>query len=103
MKADILQRTLPELKRPEFVKHISQSTHTPERLVVNQLTGMKATVFNGGKVQRVRDGVVRCWAGKIGKRGEWQMELGEMTCRCRKTKKAEMIQRILPGLDCPRS
>ena len=104
MKADILQRTLPELKRPEFLNHISQSTDTPESPAVNRGPQMKATLFNGSKVHRVRDDVARCGVSKSRRNVEWQMEFGNVTCqRCVKMEKAEMIQRILPGLECPRS
>ena len=86
------------------MKHISQSTHTPEKPVVNKVTEVKATLINGGKVHRVRDDVARCGVSKSRKHVEWQMEFGNVTCRrCGKMEKAEMIQRILPGLDCPRS
>ena len=86
------------------MKHISQSMHTPESPAVNRGPQMKATLFNGSKVHRVRDDVARCGVSKSRRNVEWQMEFGNVTCqRCVKMEKAEMIQRILPGLECPRS
>jgi len=42
---------------------------------------MNATLFNGGKVHRMLEGVARCGVGKRRQRAQWQMELGDVTCR----------------------
>jgi len=55
---------------------------------------MNATLFNGGKVHRMLDGVARCGVGKNRKRGQWQMELRDVTCmRCAKLKQADERKR----------
>jgi hypothetical protein len=44
---------------------------------------MNATVFEGGKVHLLTDQAARCGVGKQPKRGQWQTDLGEVTClRC---------------------
>ena len=46
---------------------------------------MNATLFDSGKVHRLLDHAARCGVGKSRKRGEWQMDLGAVTClRCAK-------------------
>jgi hypothetical protein len=42
---------------------------------------MNATLINGGKVHQVINGATRCGAGKGRKSIQWQMELGDVTCR----------------------
>lgn len=42
---------------------------------------MNATAFEGGKVHLLRDQAARCGVGKPPKHSQWQIELGEVTCR----------------------
>ena len=42
---------------------------------------MNATAFEGGKVHLLKDQAARCGVGKHGRRGHWQTDLGEVTCR----------------------
>jgi hypothetical protein len=51
---------------------------------------MNATLINGGKVHRWRDGFARCGVGRNAKTRTWQMELGDVTCqRCVKLNEAD--------------
>lgn len=46
---------------------------------------MNATAFDGGKVHLLTERAARCGVGKNGQRDQWQLELGDVTCRrCRK-------------------
>ena len=46
---------------------------------------MNATAFDGGKVHLLTERAARCGVGKSPKHSQWQIELGEVTCRrCRK-------------------
>jgi hypothetical protein len=52
---------------------------------------MNATVFEGGKVHLLTDQAARCGVGKQPKRGQWQTDLGEVTCqRCRKIEQRQV-------------
>lgn len=42
---------------------------------------MNATAFNGGKVHLLTDQAARCGVGKHPEQRQWQMDLGEVTCR----------------------
>jgi hypothetical protein len=42
---------------------------------------MNATLFDGGKVHRLLDRAAQCGVGKSRQRRDWQMDLGEVTCR----------------------
>jgi len=42
---------------------------------------MNATLMNGGKVHLVINDATRCGVAKGRKSIQWQMELGEVTCR----------------------
>ena len=42
---------------------------------------MNATLFNGGKVHLVVNDATRCGVTKGRKSIQWQMELGDVTCR----------------------
>ena len=42
---------------------------------------MNATAFEGGKVHLLTDQAARCGVGKHARRGHWQTDLGEVTCR----------------------
>lgn len=66
---------------PAFLNLISHQSYTPARGVVNHGKFMNATLIEGGKVHGLMDRVARCGVGKNRERGEWQMELGEVTCR----------------------
>lgn len=45
---------------------------------------MNATLINGGRVHWLPAKSARCGVGKNRERGQWQMDLGEVTClRCR--------------------
>ena len=44
---------------------------------------MNGTVIDGGKVHLLTEKAARCGVGHHARRGQWQMELGEVTCqRC---------------------
>ncbi len=46
---------------------------------------MNAALPNGKRIHQMRDGAPRCGGGGHGKRGPWQMDLGDVTCRrCQK-------------------
>jgi len=42
---------------------------------------MNATIINGGKVHRLTKQAARCGVGKQARHCQWQMDLGEVTCR----------------------
>ena len=42
---------------------------------------MNATAFNGGKIHLLTEQAARCGVGKHPKYRQWQMDLGEVTCR----------------------
>ena len=49
---------------------------------------MNATLINGGKVHRLKDGFARCGVGRNAKTRTWQMEFCAVTCgRCVKLEK----------------
>lgn len=48
---------------------------------MNTNEGMKATLPNGKRVHQMRNGAPRCGGGRHGRRGPWQMDLGDVTCR----------------------
>ena len=42
---------------------------------------MNATAFEGGKVHLLTELAARCGVGKHAPRSQWQMDLGDVTCR----------------------
>ena len=42
---------------------------------------MNATLINGGRMRWLPDKSARCGVGKGRMNGQWQKELGEVTCR----------------------
>jgi hypothetical protein len=42
---------------------------------------MNAMLPHGGKVHAMRDAAPRCGGGRHGKRGPWQLDMGDVTCR----------------------
>ena len=52
---------------------------------MNAKQAMNAALPNGKRIHWMRDGAPRCGGGGHGKRGPWQMDLGDVTCRrCQK-------------------
>ena len=52
---------------------------------------MNGTVIDGGKVHLLTERAARCGVGHHARRGQWQIELGEVTCqRCLKLGRSKL-------------